>query len=137
MVENVAIVLHVLGFFAVLIPLWVKGKPSPASEVFFTFSNGGGWSSQGLSCMVGSLSAILSLLGPDSAVHMSEELKNASYTLPRAMMATTVINGALGFVMIVTYCMLLGDVETILATPTGYPFIQASPNKPLYMLEKN
>lgn len=39
-------------------------------------------------------------------------------------MASLFINGALGFVMLVTYCFCLGNVEDILTTKTGYPFIQ-------------
>ncbi|KAK6392318.1 hypothetical protein LTR65_003774 [Meristemomyces frigidus] len=55
---------------------------------------------------------------------MSEELQDASYTLPRTMIRTTLINGALGFVMIVTICYCIGDVDKVLATETGYGFIQ-------------
>jgi amino acid transporter len=125
LVELVALVLHFVGFFAILIPLWVMGsRPKSAAEVFFTFSDGGGWGSTGLACMVGILSPIFSMLGPDSATHMAEELRNASKSLPWAMVATMLINGALGLVMIVTFCMVLGDAEAVLATQTAQPFIE-------------
>ena len=55
---------------------------------------------------------------------MSEEIRNASITLPRAMMWTVVVNGSLGFVMLVTFCFCLGDVETILSNPDVMPFVQ-------------
>jgi amino acid transporter len=74
--------------------------------------------------MVGLLSPVLSLIGFDCAVHMSEEVKDASTTLPRAMMSAFCFNGLLGFVMAITLSFTLGDVESILASPTGYPFIQ-------------
>ena len=70
------------------------------------------------------LSPIFSFIGPDSATHMSEELRDASKSLPRAMIATAIVNGAMGFVMLCTFCMLVGDVDAILASPTGQPFIQ-------------
>ncbi|KAK3312091.1 putative GABA permease [Apodospora peruviana] len=125
LVENLALVLHVLGFFVVLIPLWAMGSPTAsASDVFFTFTDGGGWGNTGLSCLVGMLGPLFGFIGPDSATHMSEELRNASKSLPRAMIATMVANGALGFVMLVSYCMLLGNVDEILASETGQPFIQ-------------
>lgn len=124
LVEGIVLVLHLAGFFAILIPLWVCGEPSNTKEVFTTFTDGGGWGSIGLSCLVGMLSPIFSFIGPDSATHMSEELRDASKTLPRAMIATAIINGALGFIMLCTFCMLVGNVEEILATPTGQPFIQ-------------
>ena len=56
---------------------------------------------------------------------MSEEIKDASITLPRAMMWTVVINGSLGFVMLVTLCFCLGDVDTILSNPNVMPFVQS------------
>jgi amino acid transporter len=34
------------------------------------------------------------------------------------------VNFILGLVMVITLCFTLGDVDSILATPTGYPFIQ-------------
>lgn len=40
-------------------------------------------------------------------------------------MASLFLNGALGFIMLVTYCFCLGnDVGELLGTKTGYPFIQ-------------
>lgn len=88
----------------------------------FTDVRSGG--SIGLSTLIGMLSPIFSFIGPDSAVHLAEECTDASRTLPRVMLATTLVNGALGFVMLVTFCMLAGNVEEILDTKTGQPFIQ-------------
>jgi amino acid transporter len=118
------LILHICGFFAILIPLWVLGERSNASEVFTTFTDGGGWGSIGLSCLIGMLSPIFSFIGPDSATHMAEELQDAGKTLPRAMIATVIVNGSMGFIMLVTFCMMVGNVEEILGTPTGQPFIQ-------------
>ncbi|KAF2843012.1 amino acid transporter [Patellaria atrata CBS 101060] len=124
LVEGIVLVLHIFGFFAVLITLWVLGPKAPAKEVFTTFTDGGGWGNTGLSCLVGMLSPVFSFIGPDSATHMSEELRDASKTLPRAMIATALVNGAMGWIMIITFCFTLGDVESILSTPTMQPYIQ-------------
>ena len=124
MIEGMVLILHLLGFFGVLIPLWVLSPLNSASDVFGTFTNLGGWSTTGLSFMVGLLTPVYTLLGADSAVHMSEEIRDASLTLPRAIVWSAAINGSLGFIMIITYCFALGDLTTILETPTGYPFIQ-------------
>ena len=122
--EGIVLVLHLLGFIAILVPLWALGdRPKPASEVFFSFTDGGGWGNMGLSCLVGMLSPVFSFIGPDSATHMSEELRDASRTLPLAMMWTAAINGAMGFVMICTFVMLIPDVEAALSSKTGYAFI--------------
>ena len=64
------LILHLLGFFGVLIPLWILAPINPPSMVFTQFYNLGGWSSQGLSFMVGMLTSVYGLLGADSAVHM-------------------------------------------------------------------
>lgn len=56
---------------------------------------------------------------------LAEEVKDSSLILPRSIMASLFLNGALGFTMLVTYCFCLGnDLEGILSTKTGYPFIQ-------------
>ncbi|KAH2596440.1 hypothetical protein KXW93_001402 [Aspergillus fumigatus] len=82
MVEGLILIIHVVGLFAIIIPLWV--------------------------------------LAPRN----TEEIKDAAETLPKAMMSAVAVNGVLGFVMVVTLCFTLGDVDSILSTPTGFPFIQ-------------
>ena len=123
-IEGMVLIIHILGFFAVLIPLWVLSPRASASDVFGTITNLGGWSSNGLSFMVGLLTPVYTLLGADSAVHMSEEIKDASITLPRAIMTSAFLNGALGWVMTITFCFCLGDLYSIIETPTAQPFIQ-------------
>jgi choline transport protein len=124
MVEGMVLIIHIVGFFAVLIPLWVLAPRNPAQEVFTEFLNLGGWNSNGLAFMVGLLSPVYTLIGADSAVHMSEEIKDASLVLPRAIMWAAGINGTMGFIMIITFCFCLGSVLDIVGSPTGYPFIQ-------------
>lgn len=55
----------------------------------------------GVACLVGMITNAGALVGGDAAAHMAEELKNASKMLPRAMIWTIVVNGALGFLMLV------------------------------------
>lgn len=40
------------------------------------------------------------------------------------MIWSTVLNGALGWITVITLCFCLGDLDAALATPTGYPFIE-------------
>ena len=54
----------------------------------------------------------------------AEEIQDASLTLPKAIMWSVVPNAALGFLMGVTLIFTLGDINDILATATGQPFIQ-------------
>lgn len=123
LVEGIVLIIHIFGFFAVLITLWVLGPRGDAYTVFTTFNNYGGWSSDGLSAMVGILAVMIPLLGADGAVHMSEELRDAARVLPKAMILTTITNGAMGFTIIVTFCMVLGNLDDVIATPTFQPYI--------------
>lgn len=49
---------------------------------------------------------------------------DASETLPKAMVTSVALNAVSGFVMLVTVCFTLGDVQNVLGTAIGYPFIQ-------------
>ncbi|RAH58026.1 amino acid permease [Aspergillus piperis CBS 112811] len=124
MVEGLILIIHVVGLFAIIIPLWVLAPRNSAKAVFTEFYDGGGWGSPGTATLVGLSTTITSMIGYDCSVHMSEEIKDASETLPKAMMSAVGVNGILGFIMIVTLCFTLGDVNNILQSPTGFPFIQ-------------
>lgn len=101
--EGIVLIVHIFGFFCVIIPLWVLAPKAPASEVFGTFENFGGWSSVGAACFVGSITATGSFAGSDAAVHLSEETNDASKSVPRMIIFTIVLNGLMGLVFIITY----------------------------------
>lgn len=94
--EGFMLGLHIVGFFAFLILLWAMADVGSAKNVFTEFSNGGGWSSQGVSCLVGLLTPVWCFIGPDSGSHMAEEVRSAGKVLPKAMMTALFINGVLG-----------------------------------------
>jgi choline transport protein len=73
--ESFILILHLAGFFGVLVPLVYFAPHMSASEVFTAFAHEGGWSSQGLSFLVGFPAIAGSLLGADCSMHMSEEIK--------------------------------------------------------------
>jgi len=98
---------------------------SDTKAVWTKFEDNMGWGSKGVSTLVGILGPVVTLIGSDSSSHLSEELRDAAYILPRAMVATAVVNYILGFVMTVTIMSTLGnDVSAILATKFGQPWIQ-------------
>lgn len=123
-IQGIVLVLHILGFIAIVVPLWVLAPHPSALDVFTTFNDGGSWRHTGLAALVGILSPQVALIGPDAAVHMAEEVRSASKTIPRIMLATLILNGTLGFAMLVTLCFCIGNLEEVLQTATGYPFIQ-------------
>jgi len=121
-------VLHVFGFFAFLIVLWVLAPRAPAHEVLTTFEDKNGWGNKGLATLVGILGPVVTLIGSDSACHLSEELRNASWILPRSMVATAVCNYVLGFIMTVTLVFTVGDLDIVMATPTLQPYVAVVQN---------
>ncbi|KAI1340854.1 putative GABA permease [Xylariaceae sp. FL0016] len=122
--ESLILILHIIGFFATLIPLVYLGPHADAS-IFTTFYNEGGWSTQGLSFMVGLPAVAFSLLGSDSAIHMAEEIKDASTILPISIIASILLNGSLGFAMAIAFVFCIGDLDAAIASQAtlGYPFI--------------
>ncbi|KAF7589356.1 hypothetical protein BBP40_004436 [Aspergillus hancockii] len=85
LIEGIIFILHCFRFFGILIPLWVLSPRPAASEVFSSIVDRGAWGNNGLSCLVGLVGPIYALIGPDSAVHMSEEIRDASRGLPLGM----------------------------------------------------
>lgn len=55
---------------------------------------------------------------------MSEEIQRASVIVPRSIMLTLVINGSMGFGMIIAVLFCLGNFSAALDSPTGFPFME-------------
>jgi choline transport protein len=43
LVEGLVLFLHLAGFFAIIVPLWVLGPRSPSNEVWTGFTDQGNW----------------------------------------------------------------------------------------------
>ncbi len=70
LIEGIVLILHFAGFFAIIIPLWVMAPRSNAHDALLVFTNNGGWSSTGLSAMIGLTTPLSVLIGYDCSVHM-------------------------------------------------------------------
>ncbi|KAF2994340.1 hypothetical protein E8E14_003458 [Neopestalotiopsis sp. 37M] len=70
------------------------------------------------------VAGVIHAAGYDAACHLSEEIPHAARNVPVAMVGSVVVNGLIG----VAYCIVLlfsiGSLEDILASPTGFPFMQ-------------
>lgn len=73
MVEALILIIHVVGLFAIIIPLWVLAPRNNAMAVFTEFNNGGDWISDGAATLVGFSTTITSMIGYDCSVHMCRE----------------------------------------------------------------
>jgi choline transport protein len=72
LLEGVLLILHWVGFFAIIITLWVMAPRGDAKTLLLGFTNEGKWPSKGLSAMIGLSTPIGVLVGSDSAVHMGK-----------------------------------------------------------------
>ncbi|KJZ76459.1 hypothetical protein HIM_04188 [Hirsutella minnesotensis 3608] len=120
---GVLLIIHILGFFAVLLPLIILGEHTDSSAVFETWLNLGHWPTLGLSVCIGMQGHVFAFLGADAAIHMSEEIRNAAVVVPRSLMTGLCINGVLGWVMIITTLYCVGDIDAALAENPLYPFM--------------
>ncbi|KAK3680175.1 hypothetical protein LTR78_000552 [Recurvomyces mirabilis] len=123
LLEGLIFILHIFGWFAIIIVLWVLAPKTTSKDVFGTFSNFGGWSSIGTACYVGSITATGSFAGSDAAAHLSEETRDASKSVPRMIVGTVLINGAMGLVFIITYCYCITNIEALVNSTSPFPFI--------------
>ena len=62
-IQICVLVVHVLGFFALMIPLVSLSTHNPVSDVFTSFTDNGGWESQGLSFFLGLTGTAFAILG--------------------------------------------------------------------------
>ncbi|KAI1385648.1 amino acid transporter [Hypoxylon trugodes] len=124
--EGLVLILHLTGFFGVLIPLVYFAPHNEPAAVFTTFSNNGGWPTQALAFFVGIPTVASTLTGADCAVHMSEEVRSANVVVPQALLYTIFINGALGFAMVIALLFCISDIDTAIAAADTmfYPFLQ-------------
>jgi choline transport protein len=60
--QNALMFVHVFAFLAIIIVLWMKAPLNSSSDVFLKFTNEGGWSSTGLSLVIGQITAIYALV---------------------------------------------------------------------------
>lgn len=69
--QNAVFIVHVLAYLGYIIPIWVSAPRATHKQVWTEFENQGGWSSVGLSVLVGQLAGISTQCGGiDTAAHM-------------------------------------------------------------------
>jgi len=116
-------ILHVVGFFAILVPMIYLSAHADAKAVFTTFSNEGGWPTQGVAFMTVLSGAVFDFLGSDSVIHMAEETQNAAKVSPKSMFISIIFNGVLGLAALIATMICADDLDAALESPTGFVFI--------------
>ena len=120
--EGLILILHVVGFFAILIPVVHLAPISPNHFVwtdFIVYSN----YPSGLAWLIGQSGSAILFIGYDGACHMAEEVKDAAMNVPRAMLSTIFINGAFGFATYIFILYCFGNPEDVLSFQ-GLAFVE-------------
>ncbi|PSK34494.1 GABA-specific permease [Elsinoe australis] len=123
LLEGLMFIVHVGGFFFIVVILWVMGPRSDAHTVFTEFDNQSGWPSLGIATLVGITPPVVSLIGADSSCHLSEEMKNASRDVPKAMILTAMANYIAGLTMVISFMFNIGDIKDVLDSFTGQSYV--------------
>ncbi|KAF4945677.1 hypothetical protein FSARC_14392 [Fusarium sarcochroum] len=119
--ETASLIGHLLGFFVVMISLWVLCDKNSANDVFLQFTDQSGWDSMGFAYISSQIYVLWCCFGSDSIVHLSEEVKNASIIVPRAIWWSYVGNVFFGFIMLITMLFCIGPLDTVIES--DWPFI--------------
>ncbi|EKD18816.1 amino acid permease [Drepanopeziza brunnea f. sp. 'multigermtubi' MB_m1] len=94
-----------------------------ASWVFGHFTNGSGWGT-GFSFLLSFLSVAWTMTDYDGTSHMSEETHDAAIRGPQAIRHAVTISGVVGWMLTVTFCFCIPDLDAMISTPTGLPAAQ-------------
>ncbi|KAI9041300.1 amino acid transporter [Aspergillus affinis] len=127
-IEVFILIVHVLGFFAVLIPLVYLGPRADPRSVFTLSFNYGGWHDITLATFIGLKGTVAAFLGTDGAVHMAEEVANSSMVVPQSMVLSILINGLLGFGILIAFLFTAGDLSALIQSNAAYPFMDILAN---------
>ncbi|KAH8707124.1 amino acid/polyamine transporter I [Phaeosphaeriaceae sp. PMI808] len=116
-IQNAILIFHVCFFFAVFIAvLALDPEKNTAAFVFTESRNSTGWSSDGIAWCLGMLTSCYVMIGYDSATHLSEEIPNPSVNIPRAMLTSIILNGAMGFSILLVILFCMGGLDAALAS---------------------
>lgn len=75
--QNAVLVVHVFGFVAIAVVLWVLGPHVSAHDGFLNFENAGGWSSMGMALLIGQVTPV-GALGCEYAIQSRVYTSNAT-----------------------------------------------------------
>lgn len=122
-----------LGFFALFFIISITllvctgAKPNmnyqSASFVFAEWINETGWS-DGVTWMLGLVQSAYGLTAFDAIIHMTEEIPDPRRNVPKAMYLCVICSAVTGLLFMVVCLFCVQDIDGIINTPTGLPFMQ-------------
>lgn len=141
--------MHIAFFIAIVIPLLLLARRSTPDFVFTQLlKTEGGWQSSGVAWCLGMLTVTICFLGEsalevrdldgrhltvrtagfDGAIHMCEEVHRPAQVIPRILVQSIAINGALAFAFLLVLLFCIGDVQAALqaSNPLMHIFYNAT-----------
>lgn len=121
--DIVAVIMTFIGVTAIVVctlAIANEGRHS-ASYVFTTFRPTSGWHPDGLAFCVGLLHAAYATSATGMIISMCDEVRFPATQVPRAMVATVILNALCGLLFLVPLVIVLPDIATILADSTRQP----------------
>ncbi|TGZ76185.1 amino acid permease [Ascodesmis nigricans] len=109
----------VLALIITILAIAKNGRRS-ASFVFTSFTPSSGWT-PGWSFMVGLLQAAYATSSTGMIISMCEEVRQPSTQVPKAMVATIVINAFAGLLFMIPLVFVMPDIEILAALASGQP----------------
>ncbi|KAF7121602.1 hypothetical protein CNMCM5793_009072 [Aspergillus hiratsukae] len=101
--------------------LYLTPDKQSARWVFTHFTDGSGWGSKLFSFLLGFISVAWTMTDYDGTTHMSEETHDAASLGSLAIQSAVLVSGIMGWILTISMCFCLTDLDSILQTPTGLP----------------
>lgn len=117
--------LFVIFSLALLISVGTRSglKFQPASFALGAWINNTGWS-DGVVWFTGLVQAAYGLTAFDSVIHMIEEIPQPTKNGPKAIYLAVICGAISGFIFMVVCLFSIQDVNRVINSPTGLPFMQ-------------
>ncbi|EON67913.1 hypothetical protein W97_07410 [Coniosporium apollinis CBS 100218] len=117
--------INILASVSICVALLVlTPNKQSATWVFTHVTDGSGWGSKGFSFLLGFLSVAWVMTDYDATTHMSEETHDAAIRGPVAIRMAVLVSGLVGWMLTITFCFCLTDMDAIIKSPTGLPVAQ-------------
>jgi choline transport protein len=115
-----AVILTLTSFVVITVTCLARTPSFASSEFVWTnFVNNSGWSSNGVVFLTGMANPNFIYAGIDGAVHLAEEVTDATRTVPRALMSTIVIGFVTAFSFAVAMLYSMTDLTEVIKSATG------------------
>lgn len=117
--------LFVVFALALLISVGTKSGLSfqPANFAFGSWINETGWQ-DGVVWFIGLVQAAYGLTAFDAVIHMVEEIPSPRQNAPKVIYLAVLSGAASGFILMVVCLFCIQDINRVINSPTGLPFIE-------------